>query len=262
MSPIEPIPFQPNGLARRRPIMPTAEDLIKALEAERDREHSLVETLSESERARQGTYDDWSAKDLLAHINAWKRQVVLDLREDPEAVPESTDEEVETANVAFYEANHSRPWDSILSDSESIHQSLVGELDMLSASELSETHRFPWQEGLPLWRRLAGWIFTHPWIHLAEHALAKEDFQGAENEAHQMVSAGRLISDDPDWTGALEYNAACIFARAGALDQAFQRLETALQHREDLIEASLQEDDLALLRSDERLEKIYASFKP
>jgi hypothetical protein len=242
--------------------MPTAQDLIEALNAEHGREQTLVDSLSESEQSRVGTYDHWSAKDLLAHISAWKHQVVLYLQEDPMAVSEATDEDVESANVAFFKAHNDQTWDSILSDMESVHQNLVDELQRLSESELADRERFPWQEGLPLWRRLAGWIFTHPWMHLAEHALEKGDREGAVGEARHMVEAGRLLSDDRHWTGAVKYNTACIFARAGALDMALQHLESALKQRPDLIEASKQDDDLALLRADDRLVQMYAALEP
>lgn len=241
--------------------MPTAEALIEALKAEHDREQTLVESLSETERARNGTYDHWSAKDLVAHLNAWKEQVVLYLREDPDAVSESTDEEVETANAAFFAAYHGEAWTSILEDSGAIQERLIAELRRFSESDLDDKQRFPWQEGLPLWRRLAGWIFTHPWVHLAEYALERENPEGAAAEVQKMVAAGHRVSDDAHWSGALHYNAARILARAGALNQAFQHLEAALRHRTDLIEGSKQDVDLTALRSDERLAKLYASLE-
>lgn len=241
--------------------MPTAEDLIRALNVERNREQALVETLSETERARHGTYAHWSAKDLLAHINAWKHQVVLYLREDPAAVSEATDEDVERANVAFFQAYEEREWGFVLDDAASIHQILTAELRRLSESELDDTQRFPWQEGLPLWRRLGGWIIVHPMMHLAEHDLEKGDLEAATAEVHQMAVAGLQVSDHRHWTGALEYNTACILARAEAWDEALQHLEAALKQRPDLIEGSKQDANLTSLRSDPRLTDLYASLE-
>ena len=75
-----------------------------------------------------------------------------------------------------------------------------------------------------------------------------------------MAVVGRLLGDDPHWTGALDYNAACIFARAGKLDGAFGLLEAALAQRKDLIEWSKQDPDLVSLRADPRMGKIYAAL--
>ncbi len=76
-----------------------------------------------------------------------------------------------------------------------------------------------------------------------------------------MLAELDQLADTPSWLGALYYNAACISARAGAIDKAFGQLETALKLRPDLIEWSKKDPDLVNLRSDDRMQQLYAAFQ-
>jgi tetratricopeptide (TPR) repeat protein len=237
-----------------------AKALIDALDAEFSHERDFIDGLPESSRTSHGTPEAWSAKDLQAHITAWKHQTVLRLQEDPTAIVEESEEDTDRANAEFFETYANRPWDDVVDDANTTHQDLTERLSRLSKDQLMSSDLFPWQDGLPLWRRLAGTLLVHPWMHLAEHAVEAGDLDRAKSIADRMLATLKPVSDDPNWVAAADYNAACLHARCGDLDKAFEELETALNVRTDLIEWSKLDTDLDALRSDDRLAALYTAL--
>ena len=51
-------------------------DLLRLANRE---EQTFVEKLSEKERSVIGTYDQWSVKDVIAHVAAWKERTAQEL---------------------------------------------------------------------------------------------------------------------------------------------------------------------------------------
>jgi len=241
--------------------MTTAQSMIEALSVEYKVERDFIDALPSASRTSHGTPEAWSALDLQGHITAWKHQTVLRLRNDPAAIVEGSEQETDQANAEFFDSFANRSWDGILQDTETTHQELIDELDKLSEADLKQTDWFGWQDSLPLWRRLASTLLIHPWMHLAEHAIEAGDHEAAQSLADAMLSRLISLSDTAVWLGALYYNTACISARNGALDKAFSQLETALGHRKDLIPWSKEDPDLISLRSDKRMEKMYAALE-
>lgn len=241
--------------------MPTAQELVDALSAEYQTERKFIDELPTSSRTSHGTPEAWSALDLQGHITAWKHQTVLRLRNDPAAIVEESEAETDQANADFFDSFADRSWDDILSETDTTHQELINELSKLREADLSQSDRYAWQDGLPLWRRLAATILIHPWMHLAEHAIERGDHEAAQALGDAMLSRLTPLADTPAWMGALYYNAACISARNGRLDNAFGQLETAFGHREDLIQWSKEDPDLVNLRADKRMQKMYATLE-
>jgi len=241
--------------------MTTAQALIDALIAEYKVERDFIDALPAPSRTSHGTPEAWSALDLQGHITAWKHQTVLRLRNDPAAIIEGSEQETDQANADFFDSFANRSWDAILGDSETTHQELVDELAKLSEADLAQSDRFGWQDSLPLWGELASTLLIHPLMHLAEHAIERGDHEAAQSLADTLLGQLTPLSDSPVWLGSLYYNTACISARNGALDKAFSQLETALGHREDLVPWSKEDPDLVSLRSDERMEKMYAALE-
>lgn len=237
--------------------MPTSQEMIDALEAEYAHEREFTDGLPADSRNAHGTEQAWSARDLQAHISAWKHQAVLRLRNDPSAVVEQEEQDTDRANADIFEAYAGRSWESVLEESDGTHHDLVEELGKLSGEELAAEDRYPWQQGQPVWRRLAGTLLSHPWMHMAEHAIEREDPAGAIAEAAAMIETLSPLSPEGSWIGTLTYNAACIVARAGQVDRAFTWLEQGLAARPDLVAWSKQDSDLDSLRGDDRLARLY-----
>ncbi|MGA9531786.1 MAG: ClbS/DfsB family four-helix bundle protein [Anaerolineales bacterium] len=240
--------------------MITVDGMIDALEAEYAHERAFLDGLTAESRGRHGTEEAWSARDLQAHIMAWKHQTVLRLKDDPSAVVEESEDDTERANAVFFAAYADRSWESVLEESETTHQELIKGLGQLADDDMAKGDAFAWQDGRPLWRQLAGTLLLHPWMHMAEHAIERGDEVAALDSASAMAEQLAPLNDEPTWIGVLQYNAACLSARAGGTDQALDWLRLALELRPDLIEWSKEDSDLDSLRSDERLAELYSSL--
>ncbi len=241
--------------------MTNAKSLIEALNAEFAHERVFIDALPEPSRAGHGSPEAWSAKDLQDHLTAWKHQTVLRLRGDPSAVIEASDEDTDRINAVFFEASASQSWNAVLHDAHATHVDLNQALSRLSDAELADPERFPWQDGLPLWRRLAGTLLLHPWMHMAEHALERGDPQAAVNEAEAMLEHLERVCRHTQLDGFAALQHGLHLRRAGDTDRALDRLGSALSMRPDLVEWSKQDSDLESLRSDDRLAAMYAQLE-
>lgn len=240
--------------------MITVNGMIDSLQAEYDHERAFMDHLPSESRRRHGTEQDWSARDLQAHITAWKHQAVLRLRDDPSAIIERSEEITDQSNAVFFETYADHTWESVLEESETTHRELLEELGRLADDDLEKTDAFTWQDGRPLWRQLAGTLLLHPWMHLVEHAIGLGETEAAMESASTMADELVPLSDEPSWAGVLQYNAACLSARAGGADQALRQLRSALELRPDLIDWSKEDSDLDSLRSDDRLGRLYSDL--
>ncbi len=240
--------------------MPQVQALSRALQSERQLEREFIGSLPHDELTRKSDFQEWSGKDLLAHITAWKQQTAMRLRGDPTAVPDATDEQVNAANASFFDAHAGRPWEAVRHDAEATHLDLMHELEGLSDATLDDPHFGGWTSGLPLWRTLASNTLGHSFAHLAEHAIQRRDRAQAVHLAGQMIEVMRSLSSDPGYLGAVEYNGACLLARAGETTTALEHLTAGLRARLDLVEWSKKDPDLEALRQDGTLDRLYAQL--
>jgi hypothetical protein len=246
--------------SRRQPVI-TVKGMIDALEAEYAHERAFLDALPAESRNRHGTEQAWSARDLQAHITAWKHQAVLRVRDDPSAIIERSEDDTDQANAVFFDLYADHAWESVLEETETTHRELLEELRQVSDNDLASTDAYAWQDGRPLWRQLAGTLLLHPWMHIAEHAIERGEQESALQSAGAMVEQLAPLNDDPSWTGVLQYNAACLCARAGGTDRALQWLGSALELRPDLVDWSRKDSDLDSLRSDARLAQLYTTLQ-
>ncbi len=133
-------------------------------------EHALLNAqlarLSQEQMIRPGAENDWSVKDLLAHITAWEQwmiewlpQVLID-HSISILPPGSTWDDVDQLNAQTYEKNKARPLPEVLDQFEqSYHQSLE------ATKGLSEDGLFnltlPWVEDRALWMIVGANTYWH-----------------------------------------------------------------------------------------------------
>jgi hypothetical protein len=109
--------------------------------------------------------DEWSRKDVLAHIEAWERRVV-DLVErlragDPPADQVDTDE----MNARFYAADRGRPLAGVRVGERAAYERMLAAIDGAADEELFDGSHFAWTEG----DRLADWFRSNGDEHYDEH---------------------------------------------------------------------------------------------
>jgi hypothetical protein len=234
--------------------------LIELVRRAAEEEQVFGARLADEERAAPGTPERWSAKDLMAHLATWKEWEAhnLELAARGETPPRVDD--LDRVNADTFERNRHRPWPEVLAVWQRAQDSLVERLNALSEADLTSTEYFPWQDGRPLWRLIAGNSYTHPVTHLAQYYAE----HGRVTYANQIQAeaAGLLaqLDDSPAWQGIVSYNLACHYALVGEKEKAMVGLRQALRLNPELTEWSKQDPDLASLRQEAAYQALYTSL--
>jgi hypothetical protein len=109
--------------------------------------------------------EEWTRKDVLAHIEAWERRVV-DLVErlragDPPADRVDTDE----INARFHAADRDRSLADVRAGERVAYERMLAAIDDSADEELFDGSHFAWTEG----DRLADWFRSNGDEHYDEH---------------------------------------------------------------------------------------------
>jgi hypothetical protein len=132
--------------------------LLDDLRTEQAQWEALLADIGEEHMTQPGVAAEWSIKDIVAHLNGWRRRTVgrfqAALRHEPSPAPDwpadlQTDDEI---NAWIYAANRDRALADVLADSRALYQQLVETFGAFSEADLLDPARFPWLEAsdLPL----------------------------------------------------------------------------------------------------------------
>jgi len=237
-------------MTRRSQIM----DLLRhVLEEER----AFVASLSAAERAETGTETHWSAHDVLAHIAEWKERQArrIELSERGENLPSTND--IDNANRMIFKAHHQKQWDEIKVLLEHANQHLARVVQSLPEEALDQTDRYPWQNGVPLWRRIIGNGVSHPILHLSTYEQEHDRAKRADRLQEKATQLLLNLDADPQWRGIVTYNLACHHALGGRSGEAVEYLKKALTLNPSLLEWSKEDPDFASIRHESTYQAIY-----
>lgn len=126
--------------------------LLADLNAEQASWEALLRDISEDHMTQPGVAGEWSVKDVVAHLTAWRRRTVGRLqaaqRHEPAPPPPwpsqlQTDDEI---NAWFYAADKDRPVADVLRESRDVFQQLFETVSAFPAAELEDPRNFPWVE--------------------------------------------------------------------------------------------------------------------
>jgi hypothetical protein len=138
--------------------------LLTALRAGRDRLETALAQLDDDAMAER-IDDEWTRKDVLAHLEAWERRVV-DLLERLRA---GTDpgERVETdeLNARYFAADRDRTLADVRAGEAAAYERMVAAIKGASDEELFDGGHFAWTNGEPL----AAWFRGDGDEHYDEH---------------------------------------------------------------------------------------------
>lgn len=117
---------------------------------------ALLNPLSAEQLTTAGASEDWSLKDILAHLATWQGRAAqvleaLQRGEQPQLHPViKTDEEMHHFNNATVAANRSRPLAAIQHEFRSTYQRIYASAEAFSEDELFDPKRLAW-DGQALW---------------------------------------------------------------------------------------------------------------
>ena len=126
-------------------------EFLNGLREEYRQWEALLDQIGEARMAQSGVADDWSIKDIVAHLSGWRRRTVARLQaaqrgegEPPPYWPAhlQTDDEI---NAWIYESNRGRSVREVLGDSDHVFQQLLAAIEGLPDEVLSDPARhLPW----------------------------------------------------------------------------------------------------------------------
>jgi hypothetical protein len=225
--------------------------LIALLDFSYDYQKRYLSTRTDDERSAGGTVDQWSPKDVLAHVAHWDVQAAKELV-DPANYepPDYGDDHFNDTNARFWEMYAGAGWQDIEELVEQAHKELVSGVSGLNDEQLSGAQLYEWTRGRPLWRRITSGSFYHPMAHLGELFAMRDEIEET-NAMQEKAAAMQLdISDDDQWRGTVLYNLGCYYAVSGQKEMAMKYVAQSLPMYDYLKEWAPQDGDLATLHDD------------
>jgi hypothetical protein len=138
--------------------------LLSNLNAGRARLDAALAKLSDDAMADR-IDDEWTRKDVLAHIEAWERRVVglFERLRTGEAPAERV--ETDELNARFYAADRDRSLADVRQGERGAYERMLAAIEGANQEELFDGSHFAWTEGDPF----AGWFRDNGDEHYDEH---------------------------------------------------------------------------------------------
>jgi len=224
-------------------------DLVAILEATRTAERDLFAMLPDERREAGGAIGEWSAKDVRAHLAAWRaieaRRLEARVRGDGAAAPPdpAPSDPIDESNAMLQARYADWSWEAVDREAEASVDALAEAIGRSTSDLLCECD--DWSVA-----GIGANGVNHAVGHLpeiAELAGGLERFDSYAREIETVLRRGHLPPRD---SGVILYNIACQRALSGQLDEALRLLRDAIARRHDLAESALSDPDLAALGSE------------
>lgn len=227
---------------------PLQADLIAMLHALRDAERDLFAMVPPGAREAAGTIGDWSPKDVLAHLGAWRAIEArrLQARAGDGARPSddpAPNDPIDESNAILQALHRDLTWEAVAAEADASVEALIVAVERSSTNVLCEC-----DEGSVAGIGANG--VNHAVGHLPEIADlvgGGARFDGFAREIETILRAGHVPPRD---SGTILYNIACAQALSGELEDARRLLGAAFARRHDLADLAKDDPDLAALGGD------------
>ncbi|HTP10627.1 MAG TPA: DinB family protein [Anaerolineae bacterium] len=230
--------------------------LIQLLDLSRSFQQQFSADLDPAARKANGTWENWSVKDELAHVIAWQLNSLARIAALIHAEPVPDFSDYHTINRAIYNTNRDCTLAEIAAEGDRAYADFVALIRSASEDDLTRPLHFSEYESSSLVAQIMSNGFEHPIFHYADYYQRCGDLAKATQLREASVAA---IADWPEQYGRARYNLACFYALSGQVDKAVSELCEALYLRPDLLEWSKQDADLISLRSHEGYRALYAA---
>lgn len=164
--------------------------VIDSFRAEQVALQQVLAPLSEQQMTTAGVAGEWSIKDVLVHISAWKRVFLARLQAGANhSEPlyswtpggptftelDESDENIDNVNDEFYRRNKDRSLQDVLAESRAVPEQIVNAIQQLSYDDL-----FAWTEGKPLDEYLG------PPEHVEEHLVGIQAWLSRSSKSEKL----------------------------------------------------------------------------
>ena len=153
----------------------TVTQLVERIEREHAAFTASLAQLSDAQMTEPGAQDDWSVKDILAHISFWHRRMshLVDSMARGEPFTslrnegEDGDAAVDRVNAENYAANHGRPLADVRAEYDQAYQQALASVSRLADDDLAADSQISTALGAPVLDLIAGDTYEHYQEHLA-----------------------------------------------------------------------------------------------
>jgi hypothetical protein len=225
---------------------PLQADLVAMLRATRAAERALFEMLDPATREAGNTIGTWSAKDVQAHLAAWRsieaRRLEATARGERAVThpgDPALDDPTEEANARLHAQHADWSWEEVAREADASVGALIEVIARSTSEALCECN----DDVAGIGANGA----NHAMGHLGDIALlagGRERFDAFASEIETILRRNHLPPRD---SGVILYNLACHRALSGELDEARRVLRAAFARRRDLLKPALDDPDLVVL---------------
>lgn len=145
------------------------EELVEALENERENFLDTIDGLPDEALEEPGVMEGWTIKDLLTHLTLWEAELIKLLWQAKQGQKPSsahfTNMNIDELNARWKEEMQDRALERVMADFHSIRNQTIRRVEAFSEKDLNDSNRYPWLKNRPLWEWIAGDSFEHE----AEH---------------------------------------------------------------------------------------------
>lgn len=216
-------------------------------------ENDFINHLSDEDLEREGSSNDWSAKDVIAHCAYWKKRRIAEIPLVLNGGQPARFDDFDHENDKIFQQNREKNWDEVQQMSHQAAHELIDQVQKMSESDLKHN----WQDDTRMWRMLVSNGYQHPIIHLAEHYQQKGEMAKAAELTALLGQPLAELDAGPSWQGTVKYNAACSLSLLGEKDGAIKELKEALTLMPGLVDWSKQDKDLDPLREEPAFLALY-----
>lgn len=148
-------------------IITTKEELMEAIRTARTGLEKKFSKLTASQMVWPGSMDDWSVKDILAHLVDWEQRLIewyqAGLRgEIPETpAPGMTWRDLPKVNQLGYKRHRGRPLEDVLEDFNKSHNDVLKLIEGMSEEEIFIKGSYPWTGNSSLLTWIAANTYKH-----------------------------------------------------------------------------------------------------
>jgi hypothetical protein len=228
---------------------PLHADLVEMLRATRSAERDLYAMLPSDVREAAATIGEWSAKDVLAHISAWRAIEARRLEaragrvSAEHAADPGLDDPVDESNAHLHAQHADWTWDAVDHEADASAEALVAAFGNSTAEILCEC-----PDGIVAGNGANA--ANHSMAHLSDISTLAGGLERYDAFAHELegiLARGHLPPRD---SGVMLYNIGCHYALSSELDQARRVMRSAFAQRHDLLQPALEDSDLVALSAE------------
>jgi len=234
------------------------ERLLDVLRFAHQQEMAFIDRLTPEQRTAPGQADDWSAKDIIAHLSTWKMRMLDRLQAAVRDARLPADERSDDAiNAEIYEMHHDKSWDEIRQMAEDAYRRVAEYVEAAPEHHLTDPALSVHRDGRAPWQALVSEYVSHAMIHLWDYHLRQGEPERAITLQEATTAQAREF-DNPAVVGIAVYNLACVYARAGRSQDAIRALGESLRLQPQLRGWSKEDPDLASLHEEPSYQALYA----